>query len=84
MVEQVQYRVCPHRNVAAAYERFFRPSGSRLVFFYLDCGVQRCVAFAGSALEHAAASTLSAARTAARLVEERYLQLVPRAGVEPA
>jgi hypothetical protein len=83
MVEQCRYRVCPHRNVAAAYERFFRPTGTEVVFFYLDYGMQRCLAFAGIACDHAAALALSTARMTARLLAQSPL-LVPRAGVEPA
>jgi hypothetical protein len=92
MAEQTQYRVCPHRNVAAAYERFFRPSGSELVFFYFDWGMQRSFAVAGSALLRVVALTLSMATFTRRLLEESVrawaapyrAQLVPRAGVEPA
>ena len=70
MADQVQFRVCPRRNVAAAYERFFRPSGSQLVSFYFDCGVRRGLTIAGVTLDRVVALARSIAAATACLAEE--------------
>ena len=41
MYEEIRYRVCPYRNVAAAYQRFLGPDSGGIERFFPDGRMQR-------------------------------------------
>jgi hypothetical protein len=41
MHEEIRYPVCPHRNVAAAYQRFLGPDSGGIERFFPDARMQR-------------------------------------------
>lgn len=64
MEEQTLYRVCPHRNVAAAYQRFLGPDSGGIERFFGDerilvVDASHLVAAVASACNHALAGMVS-------------------------